>query len=508
VILLMSCKLGHSFFKLVPMRSLLTVLLATFMLVACSGGGSGNSSTDRVATELADTASAPEIEGGYSMVLGIPFVSSKTVNTIYDDLIKNLNNPKFQAQLPISRVLLSTVAPNINGVFTIDPSNPSLSMTFLQQIKSYNAGKLPANQIQILAYPDVEVDSPWATWTVPAFAQSINSCKSGMAIQDPNAQAQKAMLLSICWASAMNLALESNVIAGVVYDQQSNWLKGDTTVDQIKWSYSQAHNDKLLIGWISAKGIAATAGNVDLNFIEVYDQYSSNYPYYDSLALETISTVVGAPTACNNGLCAYETSKAPSSKIFPGIQYDFPYTDKNGKSAYAGAVGANIYQCAISQNLTADSCTNYASIVETSQPPSVQVMQALNYIWNAPSPPPANVSHFGGKNYYSGNVIYLFSTQYIGPQKSYFASSTITSKSQCADPSAPPNSCSCIASLYSPNAFCGAENGFGSWGNYLPEFISFTKLFLSSQGGNYCPGNSCSAGIYMYDFIPQAWYSQ
>jgi hypothetical protein len=491
------------------MRPLFIALLASISICACSGGGGGSSSSsDRVAVDLADVAITPEIEGAYSMVLGIPSVSSTTVHTIYDDLLDNLGNSQAQAKLPIARVLLSTVAPNNNGVFTIDASKPSRSMTFLQGIISYNTGKSLANQIQILAYPDVEADSPWASWPVPAFAQSIKSCKLGLATTDPNAQAQRAMLLSICWASAMNLALKSNVIAGVVYDQQGNWLKITSPDTYIPWTSTQARNDNLLIGWISAKGIAATAGNVDLNFIEVYDQYSNNYPYYDSLALETIYSVVGAPIACNNGLCAYETSTNPNLKIFPGTQYDYPYTDKNGNQAHAGAVGANIYQCAISQNLTADSCTNYASIVDTSQPPSAQIMQALNYIWYAPTTPPANGPHIGSKNYFSGNVIYLFSTQYIGPQKSYFASSTITSKNQCADPSAPPNSCSCIASLYSSNAFCGAENGFGSWGGYLSEFINFTNLFLGAQGGKYCPGNSCSAGIYMYDYIPQAWYSQ
>jgi len=42
----------------------------------------------------------------------------------------------------------------------------------------------------------------------------------------------------------------------------------------------------------------------------------------------------------------------------------------------------------------------------------------------------------------------------------------------------------------------------------LADFVNFTNLFLGSQGGKNCPGNSCSAGIYMYVYIPQTWYSQ
>jgi hypothetical protein len=507
------------------MRPLFIALLTSISICACSGGGgSSSSSGDRVAVELADIASAPENENAYSMVLGIPFVSSSTVDTIYDHLISNLNSPQAQAKLPIARVLLSTVAPNNNGVFTIDASNPSRSMTFLQEIISYNAGKPPANQIQILAYPDVEASSPWASWPVPAFAQSIKSCKLGLATTDPNAQSQRAMLLSICWASAMNLALKSNVIAGVVFDQQSNWIKTTNPDTYIPWTSTQARNDNLLIGWISGNGIAPSAGNIDLNFIEIYDLDSNKGPYYDTVAPPTV--LKGSPNqflppssytagkTCTGLLCAYSSGYAYSIgnhylDFFPGPQYTYGAT-----GSVIGAVGANIYQCAISQNLSDDLCTSaYSDNVDITQAPSVQIMQAVNYVKGGTPkaiPPTTNKYPLWGQaNSLSGNVIYLFSTQYVGPLKSYFGTNPLqSSQNRCADPSAPAHSCSCIASKYSPNAFCGEENGFGTWGNYFSEFAKFTALFLGSQGGKNCPGNSCSAGIYMYDYIPQAWYSQ
>lgn len=504
------------------MRSLFVALLTLIAVCACSGGGGSSSGTDRVSVGLADIASAPEIEGAYTVVVGIPSVSGATQSTIYDDLYTNLSNAQSQARLPISRVLMSTVAPNNNGVFTIDKNNPSISMNFLQNVISYNIGKAPADKIQILAYPDVEANSPWASWPVPAFAQSIKSCKLGLATTAPDAQAQRAMLLSICWASAMNLALGSDIISGVVYDQQSNWLKDDKTVNQIQWTYTQARNDSHLIGWISGNGIAASAGIVDLNFIEVYDLYSNKGPYYETVAPETVISqdpLFLPPTSyttgktCTGLLCAYTYGNAYSNsdgtykEFFPGPQFTY------GNSTVIGAVGANIYQCAISQNLNNDLCTSaYTDNVDITQVPSAQVMQAINYVKGGASktiPPSSNqYPLYGQAKSLSGSVIYLFSTQYIGPLKSYFGTNpSQSSGNQCSDPSAPSTACSCIASKYSRNALCGGENGFGSWGNYYSEFTKFTTLFLNSQGGNNCPGNSCSAGIYMYDYIPQAWYA-
>lgn len=490
------------------MRNLKYFLLAlscALLLLGCGQGGGSNSGADRVAAGLTDFSSAPEIEGAYTVVVSLPDVSKNTTTTIYNNLLTNLTSASSQAKVPISRILLTTVSPSINNVFNVDKQASSLAVSFLSQLADFNQ-KNPSLAIQVIAYPDVEPGSPWLGWDVSQY-NSIPSCALAQTTQD---QSQKAMLISICWASAVNKLIGSKIISGVVYDQQSNWLAKTYPSTQISWTHDQAHGDQLLIGWISTKGIAATAGKVDLNFLEVYDLYSNDYPYYDSIALETIHTVVGSPIACNNGLCSYGASNkgTPPLSIFPGILYDYPYTDNKGNAAYAGGVGANIYQCAISQDLIADSCTNYASIIETSQPPSAQVMQAFNYIWNGSSKPPPIPSHFGGSNDLSGNVIYLFSAQYIGPQKSYFANPTITSRNQCSDPSAPANSCSCMATLYNPYAYCGAANAFGSWGGYLSEFINFTKLFLGFYGSNNCPGQSCSAGIFMYDYIPQAWYTK
>ncbi len=501
------------------MRPLFVALLASISICACSGGG-GSSSTGRVATELADIASAPEIEGAYTVVVGIPSVSSSTTSTIYNDLLNNLTSAQSQAKLPISRVLLSVVAPNNNGVFNIDSS--SVSMQFLSQIAKFNINN-PSKAVQILAYPDVESNSPWLDWSIPTLKKPIASCTLAQATTDPNAQAQRAMLLSICWASAVNQLIGSNIISGVVYDQQSNWLKDDKTVNQIQWTYTQARNDTLLIGWISGNGIAASAGKVDLNFIEVYDLYSNKGPYYETVAPETVISQdpLFLPPAsyttgktCTGLLCAYTYGNASANSdgtykdFFPGPQFTY------GSSTVIGAVGANIYQCAISQNLNDDLCTSaYTDNVDITQTPSSQVMQAINYVKGGASktiPPSVNqYPLYGQTQSLSGSVIYLFSAQYIGPLKSYFGTNpSQSSGNQCADPSAPSTACTCIASKYTPNALCGGENGFGSWGNYYGEFTKFTALFLNSQGGNNCPGNSCSAGIYMYDFIPQAWYAQ
>lgn len=487
------------------LKCLLLALPCALLLLGCGQGGGSNAGADRVAAGLTDFSSAPEIENAYTVIVALPVVTKTTTTTIYDSLYGNLTNATAQAKVPISRVLLTTVSPSISDVFNVDNAQGSLTVSFLSKLADYN-NKNPSLAIQVIAYPDVEPGSPWLGWVVPTQYLSIPSCKLSQTAVD---QSQQAMLLSICWASAVNKFIGSKIISGVAYDQQKNWLVHTNPLTQIPWTYDQAHADGLLIGWISGKGIAAAAGKLDLNFVEVYDLYSQKSPFYDSIALETISGLVGAATSCSNGLCSYDASNIGSNvNFFPGTQYDYPYIDKNGNQAYAGAVGANIYECAISKDLNADSCTTYAQGVDTSQSPSAQIMQAFNYIWNGPPKQSSPLAHFGSSNYLGGNVIYLFSTQYIGPQKSYFATSTVTSRNQCADPSAPANSCSCIATLYSPNAFCGADNGFGAWGDHYPEFVNFTKLFLGTYGSSNCPGQSCSAGIFMYDYIPQAWYTK
>ena len=493
-------------------RLLLLAVSCSLFLYGCGQGGGGNPNASHATLELDEIVAPPENGNAYTVVVYLPVVSNTTTTTIYDSLYTNITSSASQAKLPISRVLLSAVSPSTHGVFNVSTDVGSLAVSFLTKVAAYNKAN-PSKLIQVFAYPDVGTDGAWLNWAIPTQYLSIPSCKLSQTTQD---QSQKAMLLSICWTSAVNQLIGSNVLLGVVYDQQSNWLKSTNPTTQIPWTYTQAHNDSLLIGWISGNGVAASAGKVDLNFVEVYDLYANGYPYYDSLALETIPTVVQQPGTCVNGLCTYEEGNAVKkpgdlpSAFFPGTQYTYPYTDSKGNAAIAGVVGANIYQCAISKDLGSDSCTSaYSTNVDTSQPPSAQVLQAINYIWNFVPKQALTAPHYGPKNSLSGNVIYLFSTQYIGPQKSYFASATVTSKNQCADPSAPTTqACSCIATQYNPHAFCGGENGFGSWGNYYSEFVQFTTLFLNSQGGGNCPGQSCSAGIYMYDYIPQAWYSQ
>ena len=66
-----------------------------------------------------------------------------------------------------------------------------------------------------------------------------------------------------------------------------------------------------------------------------------------------------------------------------------------------------------------------------------------------------------------------------------------------------------MASLYNPTASCGDGNNFGTWGNNLSDFESFTAQFLNYQvGGTSCPApGGCAACIYTYDFIPQKWFN-
>lgn len=497
--------------------ALLAVLCAAF-LSACSGGGSDNAAVGRQSVASSEFIGAEEVTNAYTVVVGIPSVSAASTSSIYDDLYVNLTSPQAQLKLPISRVLLSVVAPNNNGVFTIDGN--SLAVRFLMKIAAFNKSN-PAKIIQILAYPDVEVNSPWLQWTIPAAALEIPSCSKAQALISPY-PAQAAMLLSMCWTGAMNQFLGSNVLSGVVYDQQSNWLKSDATVNQIAWSYTQAKTDRLLIGWISGNGIAASAGNVDLNFIEVYDLYSGHGPYYETVAPETVVSqsplflppAAQVPPTCTGLLCKYELGNAyPNAdgtykNFFPGPQYTY-----GSGTSVIGAVGTNIYQCAISTD-PVDVCGQaYSTYVDIKQPPSTQIMQAINFIKSNTSRtlPPSNNPYplYGAAKSLGGEVIYLFSAQYIGPPKSYYGTNPLqTSRNQCSDPGSPPNTCSCLASKYSTNASCGGENGFGVWSGYYSEFSKFTSLFLSSQGGGNCPGQRCSAGIYMYDFIPQDWYQQ
>ncbi len=220
------------------------------------------------------------------------------------------------------------------------------------------------------------------------------------------------------------------------------------------------------------------------------------------------------PPVCQDILCAYDYSSAyPSEngsykKFFPGTQYA---TDPKAGPVIP-VVGANIYQCALSSGSSSFGCNSeYVSNVDTLKPNYVQVMQAINYVWTTISKLTPTAAYYGttpGASL-SGNVVYLFSTQYAGPVQSYSdfnkLQPPISSHTLCTDPTTPSaQQCSYLASAYNSSASCGDENSFGTWGAYFSDFKLFQALFFTTQGGTACPGASCSAGIYMYDYIPQA----
>ena len=507
-----------------------------FICTGCSDGGS-NSVASTASTTTSDKplglVSPSEAVNAFTVVVGPPYVSSGST-PMYDDLYKNLTSPSQQAKVPISRILLAIENPGVagairNGVFRIgdsftlnDASNGQV-ITFLNNLATYNAKT--GSPIEIYAYPDVEKDSLWETWVPPINApRNIPSCNASLTQTDPP---KKAMLNSICWTTLVNQLINSDklTIAGVAYDNQSNYLAGAyPSMSATGWTYPYAHGDAtarvpgLNLGWISGGGIANnTADKVDLNLIEVYDLYSNKGPYYDTVAYSDIYKILpsGSPYSCSTSSCAYAIGNG-SLPFFPGYQYQDP-------TRTVGAVGSNIYQCAISKGsteLNANGCNgSYTDNIDVNATPDLQLLESLNYIkFNLSPLKTPQTSDLGviyqNANGLAGTVVYLLSTQYAGPVGSYYIKDKTTgnitsSQSLCIDSTNKTKLCSCIASKYNTYASCGDENGFGSWGAHLSDFKNFVfgaGGFMSSQGGKNCPGSSCSPGLYMYDFIPQAWY--
>jgi hypothetical protein len=348
------------------------------------------------------------------------------------------------------------------------------------------------NGIQIYAYPNVEGDSGWESWTPPSFNPEPASCT---ALNNPsNDTPHDDVLKSICWVSLVNnLIAESSsesAISGIAFDGQE-FILGDADGTR-SWIHTQTVNDRLLLGWISG----GLKPSVDLNLVELYnievynktpqktdeiEPQSIIYPYFSEPSLNK---------DCSGAYCTL-------SGIFPGTQY----ATNQSSNPTIGAVGANIYQCAISNEsseLQANGCdTTYTSVIDLTANPATQMLQSWIYIYNNAQPILGTINNFEA----GSSIVYLFSTEYIGPIKSYSGSLL-----QCSESS---GNCSCMASLYNPTASCGDGNNFGTWGNNLSDFESFTAQFLNYQvGSTSCPApGGCAAGIYTYDFIPQKWFN-
>lgn len=465
-------------------------LIFTFCLfvIGCNGSGTTPSPVDSH-NDFRESSGS-----GYTLVVGYPYVQgSQTGAQYYSDLLNRLSPLQFA--IPASRILLSVQNPTINNIFNIGASisTSGLAVQFLAQLAESN----PTGKIEVYAYPDVEKTSGWENWAPPQDLPPIASCS---AINNTADVSQQDVLKSICWVGLVNQLIRKEHaglvgVDGVAYDGQS-FIMGDTDSGRA-WIYSQTSANNLKLGWLS-QGLKSS---VDLNLLEVYDlgKYNHNLIRVDGIAPETVSAFfskVSIPPVCTGSYCSY-------TGIFPGTQW----TTSNG----TGAVGANIYQCAISaeSNLSANGCNSfYTSAINTESGPASQILQSMNYINNFvpdqeltqpmffsdaasfPSPMPADAA-----------VVYLFSTQYIGPIQSYAGSNL-----QCTESAV----CSCVASAYNPLASCGEENGFGTWGNKLTEFKKMSYEYLLSQQINgQCPfPGGCRTGMYMYDFIPQQWYSQ
>ncbi len=420
----------------------------------------------------------------YTFVVGEPYVSSGSLPAgalpgLYADLLggnSQLGSP-LTSPFSVNRILLDVLSPAPG----IDPANYGIGDSvadsgYAIQFLSQLASKYP--NIEVYAYLDIEKAAPpaspaspasptaWGQWTIPTGLStpgptSLPSCIAATAVVPPPTPRQD-ILKSMCWANAVNQLIGQNVITGVAYEGQRFEDAGDTA-----WIAGQATQYHLKFGWISS----GADSNADINFIEIYDKDQNHYTSIDTAALEA-EYALGAVT-------------------FPG-----PQLVANG-----GEVSGNIYQCALDP--ANSNCTGYQSAFKNSSPPSAPdlgVMDAFNYIFNGNVQTPLSPSTFSLSEPLSKPIVFLFSTQYIGPLGAYAGSGKLCTEAA--------HNCACIASLYDSKgtASCGDENGFGAWQNSadLQSFIKFNNAFQT----DVCQGSAlCETGIYMYDYIPQSWFN-
>ena len=467
--------------RVIRLSIIFSILLISITLISC------NSATTQSNTTLNGIGSSNGVDSNYTLITLPP--PGNTAESYYNDLLTNLTTK--QSNLAIDRILISTQNPVINPeLFAIESTvvTSGLAVQFIAKLAQSNSG------IQIYAYPNVEGDSQWESWIPPSSTPEPASCNA--INPDSNDTEHNDVLKSICWVSLVNniIAKDSikSAVSGVAYDGQE-FILGDSDESR-SWVHTQAINDGLLLGWISG----GLKSSVDLNLVELYniEVYNKIPQKTDEIEPQSIISPYFSENyltkVCSGGYCTL-------SGIFPGTQY----ATNESNSPSIGAVGANIYQCAISNGnseLESNSCdatyTNTTAIDLTANP-ATQMLQSWIYIYNSAQPILGTIDNFEA----GSSIVYLFSTEYIGPIKSYYGSNL-----QCSEES---NNCSCMASLYDPKASCGDGNNFGTWGNNLSDFKSFTTQFLNYQVGNTsCPApGGCAVGIYTYDFIPQKWFN-
>lgn len=527
--------MNHKSLSLIKQMTLASAIL--FGLTACNSGGNTNNNNNTNSNSLAISASSTvstnklvqntqNISGGmkdpqtsgYTMIVGAPYntAGDKPAAQFYNDLLKRITN---QSSLKISRILLNvdnpTQNPDIYGLNTT-VANSGLAIQFIESVAKYNL--TAQNKIEIYAFTDVEAGDKygWGAWSVPQNSTDINSCSNVAGQTDPN---QSNLLKSVCWTSYVNKIIANDgygakVVSGNAYDGQTNALQ-DTDPNR-EWIYKQTLADSLNLGWISS-GLKSW---VNLNLIEVYDLDKGNdyaTPRLDTVAPEGIETLTAIYNMATQGKDVgmsvnYSNGIDTLNGSFPGPQKLFALAPGNAESDFeSGIVSANIYQCSINHGSSDYGCdSTYTNNVDINASPDQQIMQSFGHVFNNTTDSPLANNIYGaipaaanGADPWTipanSQVVYLLSTQYIGPIGSYAGSGK-----QCIDGA----NCSCVASKYNPQASCGDENDFGSWGNYLPQFQSVASGFLASQGcdNTNFPGG-CGMGVYMYDYIPQQWFN-
>ncbi len=508
-------------------------LAATIILglTACNSGGNSNNTNNNPPTQAPTLTAAPVDKAqniscglkdpqtsGYTMIVGAPYntAGDQPAHQFYSDLLARIKN---QSKLKINRIMLNidnpTQNPDIYGLNSTVATS-GIAVQFIESVAAYNL--TTPNKIELYAFSDVEANdqSGWGAWNTPQDSGSIPSCSN--AGQPANDLNHANMLKSVCWTSYVNKLITkdgyaANALTGNAYDGQENALQ-DSDVNR-EWLYNQIAQDKLNLGWISS-GLKPW---VNLNLIEVYDlDKGNNYatPRLDTVAPDGVATLTAAYNLATKGQdigmpVSYSNGVDTLTGSFPGPQKLFARAPGTNESDFeSGIIGADIYLCAINHGSSEYGCdSTYSSNIDLNASPDQQIMQSFGYIFNNASDTALANNIYGAIPPVAGGadpwtipannaVVYLLSTQYIGPVGSYAGSGK-----QCIDGA----NCSCVASKYNPQASCGDENGFGSWGNYLPQFQAVASSFLTSQGcdnANF-PGG-CGMGVYMYDYIPEQWF--
>jgi len=443
-------------------------------------------------------------DDAYTMVVG-------ATPMLYPNLPDNLSS----GQIKVSRIVFNAVSPVQQPADYGPNMNPTSSFqTLLQSF-------LPGNSlsgIEVYVDPDSERGFPglWIKWlTNLSSPPSYPVCHFQANSTTP--QGGQEMMAGLCWATAMNHALGGEVIQGLAYDNQSTEMPySDTNVIWFKSQMQAYHKadpdvpEKLgFMGggaWTTAM-MPDGSPALDISFVEVYDLDKGNAskPRISSVALESVPTILsGEGVNCPSTPATGTYCSSIPGKTFPGLQWEeyVLQNPSNQKAGWTSAAGTSITGCAL--NPQDSNCDVYhqailsgSAALSSSASLEDQILASYAYIFTQTTQP-SNLAHVFGQvpANSSEQIVYLFSTQYIGPE---MTTSPITSGCLIAD--ADPTH----------KSSCGSENGFGVWNNEenLQNFKNLTHLFLQAVDvPNASYAYDGKAGIYLYDFIPSNWYAE